>query len=437
MMKKLKKTFFATALLLVAVSFSACNNESEVINLGNEQDFTTVTFSISIPKGDPVTYAIHDADEWGIESLMMYEFVNDTLVTHQDIKSALTGTGPEFGYQKEIPTEGLSMRKFIFVANETPSGITNNSTTVKALKSKLAQKELNPTDPKSGDLLHDFGGKKRIPMTGEANIAMTNGAKATVYLTRIVARIDIKNDMTGLVINSVHLNRTPDQSFLFPAVNANGQPTYAAPATATNLLEVQPYAAIPVPFDKGKEMNKAFYLYETPANTSTTVVLTCTLNGEGVIYTVPFFRASDLTHIPVKRNHIYRIRVYKDAQNQVAFNVVDEPWKQVIYNEEFAAITTTFDNGTATTFDRVKSAIETDKTAKSDIKFTLTTKYTGHSSYTVTSGSPTWLTAAVNGNELTVTVTENTMLAPREGVLTLKSNANPDDAVLISVKQLN
>ncbi|CQB88894.1 Uncharacterised protein [Chlamydia trachomatis] len=223
------------------------------------------------------------------------------------------------------------------------------------LLAKLASKQLQATGSTSKNLLKD---DKDIPMTGYAfqgrpqmtDIALSSAvANAKVELTRIVARIDIKNIAKNFVITELSLQKTNDQSNLFVKKDAQGKPSFEAPSTAKRVT-IGGFTAVPTTgIEKDKELKKAFYLYEGPQpqdlSDYTAIEVKGTLSGKPIRFTVPFSRNVGAKTLPVtvKRNHIYRIvlgSVIETVEGaKVKFTIEDTPWNAIVLNDSYDAIT--------------------------------------------------------------------------------------------------
>lgn len=450
-MKNLKKSLFAVAVALTVFSFGACDTRDAVIEQGEETaGISRVTFNIVIPKGDPVTYATQDETEWGVGNLWLYEFKEDgSYANHVEIKSAVNGTGPEYNYAYEVKSAAdKKMARFIFIANEEDPGVVTN---IAGLEGKSAGKILGNSSS-NADLLNTIGGVKYIPMTGEAMIGTSNlipvtgtGTKATVYLTRIVARIDVKNHVPNLVITGLTLSQTNSQSYLLP------QPAYAVPGTATKVSNITPFTTLPAEgLAHDGELAKAFYLYEGPQPDKTGAV-TLEVKGElgeaktPVLYRIPFWNNTAGQLITVKRNNIYRITlgnntpVVSDAK--VGFIIEDTPWSETLYNEPFEMISAQYTGSVAgATYTDALNCLEVGKEASGALTFTFSSKYTNTHTWEFVSSTAEWLTGsfATGGvNPFTISVTENNSGAPREGKIVIKTSLENSATYEILVKQKN
>lgn len=457
---KLKQLFSAVLLVFTAASFSSCNNENSVEQPDVENGTTRILFSISMPKGDPVIYsrAIHDAAEWGIESLWLYEFdaTSGELVADPiNIKADLQGTGPTYEHSRAIITSQKGTRRFVFVANEQVTGMTKAAkSTLAQLQRELATKQLTGS---SKSLLNSVNGQDRIPMTGEARlgsspiIAVSGGTQAVkVELVRIVARIDVTNAVPNLVITGLTLANTNNTSILLPATN-----TSIDPAGNQKVSNIAGFATLPSPFNMAYDggsgskglLAKAFYLYEgvQPSEIGAVRILVRgKLGGVDVFYNIPFWKNG--AGVTVKRNHIYRLvlgdgETPAEPNTMVQFTLEDTPWNEMLLNEEFSIISAVYSTAVPTNtgvWDSAKQVLSITNAAHSGLAFNFSTRFAGHTAFTATVvGSPQWLTAtfASGSAVLSVNAQANTTGAERTAVIEVSSNVDPATKYQLSVKQ--
>lgn len=445
------KSIAIAAIGLAALSFSACSSENDLTSGVEVQKQTQqLTFSFAIPKGDPITYATHDQAEYDIASLWMYEFdaASGKLVkAGVNIKPQLTGNGPQYSYSKNVTTEEKGTRRFVFVANEEVTGLTVNVSTLADLQQKVASKTL-AANASTSTILNDFSTNKRIPMTGEAKangsnlIALTGTNKAiSVEMTRVVARIDISNQVPNLQITDVTLANTNSQSFVF--LNGN----YTKPTTNTKVSGVKTFAQIPAAFGVGVELKKAFYLYEgvQPAKVSDAVQvqLKGKLSNQDVIYSIPFWK--DNKAVTVKRNHIYKIVVKGEpgldpaANTKLTFTIEDTPWNEITLNEEFDVIQPYIKsvNGVdAIAYNERTATVTLEKKAYSDMQIyaDIKLKTVGALKAEVV-GTVNWLTLTTTGDLPLVKVTANTTNKQRTAKIKLYDSTTPSIVRYLTIVQ--
>lgn len=438
---KIRNFAFVIAMLLTVAFSSSCSSENDLINEGGDGDvITRVSFSIAIPKGDPVTYAVHDADEYGIESLWLYEYdVNNTLVSLPvNIRGHLQGAGPEYTYEKKIIAKDKGVRSFLFVANENPPSNTKVGDNILTLMSSSLSKKLS-NGGSSKDLFNKISGRLRIPMTGVArqggsNTIAINGSPAnvSVELTRTVARLDIDNQMRGLVITDVKLDNT------YADTHLENDRTYSGVRTKVN--GITPFADLPTPFDFNKQMPKAFYLYggergHNP-NEFTSILITGTLSGVPVFYRIPFIDAQEEQPIEIQRNHIYRLTLGDGTtsvvlNNNLGFVIFDTSWNEVTMNEIYSGITVTHSG--PGTWNADTHTLTLDNTAHSNIYFDLSSELAISDTPFSTSPAvfPSWISENLTGNRLTLTVEANNAPTAEAREFTLEVSVNGDQTPIL------
>ena len=352
--------FLVSAALMLSVGGCKGNDEPGKINKDGRN--ASVTFRLTLPQGEAYTYrAVHDAPEWTVKKLTLYMFNNDGSKLLEIEPLEMTDLIPDgetaYSYTKEFTKEKVGVYRFLFVANDEVAGATVGMS--QADFEKLPMTQVLTADGTSKELLTNQDGEDVIPMTGVAHqgnstqISVTGTtAPVQVTLTRVVARIDVANHIPNLTITKLSLRNTYDRTTTFPAKNANGETTYAAPADAQKVNMSAGFADVPTNFTgiagaEGNQLKKAFYLYEgeQPANAAdkdkvTTVVVEGKLaNGKTVVLDIPFV-SSSTSYIPVtvRRNYLYKIILGDNSDleegSKVAFTIEDTPWNSVILNHE-------------------------------------------------------------------------------------------------------
>lgn len=361
----MKKTIAIAPLLLLASMLTllvGCNRSTGAEEPIPTQGQPSLTFTLQMPQGEPVTYrsAIHDQPEWTVKALTMYQFNADgsKLLSIDKIDmTKLQQTGEaEYSYTKDFDLDQVGTTcRFLFVANDDITGVTEGMSRAD-FEQKLMTKQLSANGT-SKDILTGTAPDYTIPMSGVAKqgntelIALTGTNKGTtVVLTRAVARIDIANHVPNLTITKVSLLNTYDRTTTFPTKDAAGQPTYNAPTGAQKVTMSAGFADLPNPFTgisgtEGNELKKAFYLYEgeqpldeTKKAEATTIVIEGQLaNGNAVKYLIPFTRSSETyTPVHIKRNYLYRLilgdNTPLEPDSKLVFSIEDTPWNTVLLN---------------------------------------------------------------------------------------------------------
>lgn len=356
----MKKSNLSGLLLLCAslLLLAGCKGKNEPTNKDlAEGESAKVTFELSLPQGESFTYrsAIHDAPEWKVENLTLYTFSGDgskLLAIDHITSSDLHPNGEaKYTYTKDIAKDKVGVYQFAFVANDQIANATIGTTSLKDFGELHMTKQL-PAMGTSKHLLND----NNIPMTGMAEqngshkIAVTGTTKGvSVTLTRVVARIDISNHIPNLTITKLSLENTFDQTTVFHSINYR---TIFGHGGIAKVTMREGFAPLPNPFKgiagvDGKQLKKAFYLYEGPQpaevakrGEATTIVVEGTLdNGKNIVYKIPFIRHSKAYDpIDVKRNHLYRLVLGDnkpvEPESKVVFTIEDTPWNAVILNHE-------------------------------------------------------------------------------------------------------
>lgn len=407
--------FLVSAALMLSVGGCKGNDEPGKINKDGRN--ASVTFRLTLPQGEAYTYrAVHDAPEWTVKKLTLYMFNNDgsKLLEIEPLK--MTDLIPDgeaaYSYTKEFTKEKVGVYRFLFVANDEVASATVGMS--QADFEKLPMTQVLTADGTSKELLTNQDGEDVIPMTGVAHqgnstqISVTGTtAPVQVTLTRVVARIDVANHIPNLTITKLSLRNTYDRTTTFPAKNANGETTYAAPADAQKVNMSAGFADLPTDFkgiagDEGNVLNKAFYLYEgqqpekatgeadkTNLNNATTIVVNGILaSGLPIEFEVPFTRSSvDYDPITVRRNYLYTLTIGDNTplekDSKVVFTIEDAPWNSIILNHEMQMIEVKsweIENNSCH-FDKKTCTLYT-KFSLDEASFQLFTRFENHSQFT-------------------------------------------------------
>ena len=433
-MKKKDLLILMATAVLTSAGLTSCTNEAETTGSGQElQEKSSVTFKISLPTGDPVHYktrALQDGNEYQFTKLMMlvYDAKDEKLIDKQDItlpdplgpstnptEASASGNDYQYTYTAAM-ADGTLARRFVFVANDACSdaNLTVNTSTYTNLSSALAAQAI------AAELQSSTFTSGYLPMSGEAttngspiiNMSRTADVQAEVTLTRIVARIDVKNNVPNLEITDLKIiNANPNgyikQHGTAGAASPNG---IAIPSAMTKINGVQPYNTIAsltsaeycetgkfMPLQSALEpgtgnvltpahFKKAFYVYEDVDN-ATDGVLTLLVQGKlsntiGVYYQIPFAKgnvvghvsgADDAEGIEIARNHLYTVtigdgtKVGINTKMLATLSVAD--WDDntdvagTFYSELFTGVT---NNVTGVSYDKVTQHFEIPMAALAD-----------------------------------------------------------------------
>ena len=413
----MKKTIAIVPLLLLASMLTllvGCNRSTGAEEPTLTEGKPSLTFTLQMPQGEPVTYrsAIHDEPEWTVKSLTMYQFNADgsklLSIDKIDMTKLQQTADAEYSYTKEFAENQVgTTSRFLFVANDEIDGVTEGMSRAE-FEQKLMTKQLTANGT-SKDILTGTDPNYTIPMSGVAKqgntelIALTGTNKGTtVVLTRAVARVDVSNHVPNLTITKLYVENTYDRTTTFPTKDTAGEPTYQAPVGAQKVTMSAGFAPLPDPFTgiagaEGKELKKAIYLYEgqqpeTEANKAdaTTIIVEGKLaNGKQVKYRIPFVRSSaTYTPVNIKRNYLYRIILGDNSplepDSKLVFSIEDTPWNAVILNHHMPVLDVELIEFFETKLAKYDYLNHTLYTADiDDYKFKLLNRFKEHKVYTI------------------------------------------------------
>lgn len=472
MMKK--ALLFAAALLTLA----GCKNETviEDPNLGGGET-RSIVFSIGLPAGDPVTYAIHDLDEYRLNTIDVYEFdltgapseeaaKLKKIYKHGSPELALSGTQNATTSSRNLvltlPKTDQGERLFLFVANAVNGVTTGEDLTVLPNNIRLdnfiskltASIPANGTSPAHPFLMTGFSGKH--------NLALGYTANENIMMTRVVARIDLavnlENASDQMLINSAKLMNVPSVATIFPSGNLRTGQTYLDPSSAS--INYQPLTSLSFQSDPAYNkgvIKKAFYLYERNQNQYGTGLGTPTLFLDA-IYTpqggspVKMHYKIEFTNVSVQRNYLYTVILGVEPNPDYGYVGVVKGIKVAQWEEGTAL------SGEVSLL-QVKAASNPTLYDYDEAKHTLTLKSASANSalnnvFEVTSGfkddtapvevvrsnplftgSPnnSWITTTVSDKSISLEVGENTTSSERRGIIWIKSEKDTKSAALYPI----
>lgn len=340
-MKKINLILATT--LLSCFGFMSCVNETETTESDVVKNATrSVVFNIQFPSGDSyhVTRAGDTPDfENKVNSLYLLTFdaATDKLAgAPVDIAGTTldaTYDGSTFTYTYDATTSPAMAYRFMLIANEDVTDLVDG-TAMSAIENRLLTKTaLILSSTNKAETTAFAGG---LPMFGIATLAGQDheiipldnqGSSSTVAvdvtMTRIVARIDVKNMADGLTITKLALKHANPNAYLKPHVLTGNK--VGIPSSMTKVDGIEPYTALPAGgltgSTSGELHEKAFYIYEeeelATANLANALTLQVTgnISGVPVFYEVPFVDANLLTPannnlgLQLLRNHIYTVNI--------------------------------------------------------------------------------------------------------------------------------
>lgn len=452
MNKKIKALLTIGVLALVALT-SSCQSDNKAPK-GDQlaetyQEPNTFTIRFAVPSGDPVKYNLRmtqDAREYTIDKVTLYIFENDKLAL-----DPVSISNPNLTVDPNDPTAMVythssddvkipqGLVTIYAVANEDITTPLAKGDAVSKLTVQLAKGEQKANESSSLVVNGDgtTGSSDKIPMVGVKKDVVLFKQNVTVELERIVARIDIKNNVADnqLNIKSVTLENANSKSILVDD---------HIPNVATGSAKVG--GVKPFLFTPGStrmDHNKVFYLYEgnqagTTADEATYVVIKGTFRGVEKEYKIPFFDKAKSKGIDIVRNTIYRIVLGTDyTKYNLTFSIEVADWDGPVNTVvTWDAITVAFD-GTASTgfsYDAKKHELTAPKTAGTAY-FTTSHNFGTAPSFTATAeaSAASWLKASIDGGKVKIEVSEAATTA-RHGLVTV-TGTNPDYEYQILVRQ--
>jgi len=452
MNKKIKALLTIGVLALVALT-SSCQSDNKAPK-GDQlaetyQGAGAFTIRFSVPSGDPVKYNLRmtqDAREYTIDKAMLYIFEDGKLALEPIPVTSINLTADPQDPTAMVYTHSSDDAKIpqglvtiYAVANEDVTTPLAKGDEVSKLTAQLAKGEQKANE--SSSLVVNGDGKTgttdKIPMVGVKEGVVLFKQNVTVELERIVARIDIKNNVADnqLNITSVTLENANSKSLLVDDKTSN------VATGSAKVGGVKPFLF--TPGAARMDHNKVFYLYEgnqagTTADEATYVVIKGTFRGVEKEYKIPFFDKAKNKGIDIVRNTIYRIVLGTDyTKYNLTFSLEVADWDGPVNTVvTWDAITVAFDNAASTgfTYDAKKHELTAPKTAGTAY-FTTSHNFGTAPTFTATvdASAASWLKASIDGGKVKIEVSEAATIA-RHGLVTV-TGTNPDYEYQILVKQ--
>lgn len=370
-MKKIQ--MIAGLIPVMALLLASCSREYEA---GGEKaspdDLVALTFNMTTPAGDKVIYkgtrAIHDAPEYAINSLTLYEYsVDDQGATsfvqaYTYDSSVTTGNTLDlqlvqdnlYSFTLKYPSTEIGKKLiYKFVANDKPTAPNVGDSFDPTFNTTEASIKLQHRD--TADKLADA--KTGIAMSGTAKdetgseeITLSRYLKCEVKMTRIVARIDVENIAPNVMVTYMEVQKAAAKGYLFP-----GNSPMTPGATDADFTTVRLNSGIKLPTAAGPETwPKAFYLYErenkagADGSADDTMIVyveykvieeSTGAQFQGSVE-IPFRKPSpgDDEFVNTERNHLYKIKLGTETGvptgGQLTFNIEVDEWDLVELEEE-------------------------------------------------------------------------------------------------------
>lgn len=453
MNNKIKALLIIGVLALVALT-SSCKSDNKAPK-GDQLAETyqgkpgTFTIRFSVPSGDPVKYNLRmtqDAREYSIDKVTLYIFENDKLAL-----DPISISNPSLMADPNDPTAMIytytstdnSIPKGLVtiygIANEELTPQLHKGDNVSQLKDKLAKKEQKANESSKDVVNGDgkAGSTDKIPMVGVKSDVNLFRQEVTLPLERIVARIDIKNNVADNLLNitEVSLHKANSKSLLVDDKTSN------VATGSTKVDGVQPFL-----FTAGAEQkvhNKVFYLYEgnqTSEAEATYVLIKAKFRGTEKEYKVPFYDKKQSKGIDIVRNTLYRIVLGTDHTNDnLTFHLEVADWDGYVNTVvNWDAFSVAFDKASSNdfTYDAKKHELTAPKTAASATFTTSCALQNETPTFTATvEGTHPWLTASVEHDGKIKINVKAAGDAPRGGIVTVKCSTDLQFEYKILVKQ--
>lgn len=385
--KQVLRTLFA--LTAIALTGAGCSNQEmlpETTGNNTEETNAIVAFQLGLPGGDEVNYnraaTMRDLTESTFKTLTVYDFKSasaaesaastlagiykikiKTVATNADTPAvgsgecAPTGDGSGYSVKLSLRAKAGDYHQFVFVANDQCTAYddvaTIGTSTLGELLKSISDKEVSngstpntflgvsgntPVDQLTGEELAKAG----LAMTGKSSVLTissdnkSNIVTDPVYMTRLMARIDVKNYVPtsrNFKLKSVKMKNAAPKSYLFENWTGsirNDKKTFVT-------LEQNPYYkdgykayvsgtsneawVASITSSEGREgtwNKKVLYAYEYPTavigtETATPQLLVeYTLNGSLYTQTVNMVKAvtgNNTERFNITRNHVYTLQI--------------------------------------------------------------------------------------------------------------------------------
>lgn len=453
MNNKIKALLIIGVLALVALT-SSCKSDNKAPK-GDQTAETyqgkpgTFTIRFSVPSGDPVKYNLRmtqDAREFTIDKVTLYIFENDKLALNPIVINT-----PDLQQDAQDPT--AMSYTYTSTDNSIPQGlvdiyaVANEELTTPLVKGdnvgklwELTAKRVQRASESSRDVVNGdgtSGSTDKIPMVGFKSDVNLFRQEVTLPLERIVARIDIKNNVADklLEITEVSLHNANSKSLLVDVKTSH----IAIESPKVN-------GVTPFLFTAGAEQkvhNKVFYLYEgnqTSEAEATYVLIKAKFRGTEKEYKIPFFDKAKNKGIDIVRNTLYRIVLGTDHTNDnLTFQLEVADWDGYVNTVvNWDAFSVAFDNASSNdfTYDAKKHELTAPKTAASATFTTSCALQSETPTFTATvEGTHPWLTASVGRDGKIKINVQAAGDAPRKGIVTVKCSTDPQFEYKILVKQ--
>lgn len=307
----------------------------EVVPDGVPGNKSVVTFRLGVPPGDEVNYTragtIQDETEWKINRLKIYDFTivaGDTVLSGvQMLEKSDAATTPAAGFFISNAGGGTacislaaakgSNHVFAIVANEAVNRFDSimqvNVSTIDELRKSPSSRHLENGESCSALALDGF------VMTGKTGMeTITGDLTCTVKLQRIVARVDVVNNVSAeknFKLRNIGIKNCSPLGYLFERGSDRTltaeQWDYKSPVSQTQNINVSMEEVL-----TGGTCKKALYMYEylQSRGDAPVLLLRYTLNGSENMISIP------MTGFDIRRNRLYTLMI-GDVSNSISTRV--------------------------------------------------------------------------------------------------------------------
>lgn len=469
----------AAAAALLLAGCQNFNNTGAPVDQNSTFAPTTSRLSVrmTLPAGEAVHYpktrALHDAREWTISTLTLFVFdtqtqklildpitIQGTALTAATSVNAETGDFDytyDFTEAQSVGLEGRTMVDIYAVANEPTFGATlgKDDPVSKLLDLRASRTQTDNASAKEvvgGD--GTTGTSDDITMTGQAIQVPLSNQQISIELRRIVARVDIINNVAPredgtarLTIKKVELTGANHQSMLLPLSGSRKLTANKVAATPFALTETDTGTSTVYQ----RTYQKVFYLYENytgdlATSSAPVIKIHATYFGQDKIYTIPFERKGVELKDAVLRNHLYRIVLGTPGTPvvpgaELKFSIEDTPWNEHSIYQYWAPFSVAFKPtspaAAGVSYDAKAHTLTLPATAGEHL-FGYSHSYGTAPTVTITpdTEAAAWITTATRtGGELSLQVTANDTGSTREGIVRIKHDKKADYEYVIKVIQ--
>lgn len=418
--------------LLLFIITSSCSRAVEEPQQPDKGSRQSISFIVSLPQMQPLVLSpilreavLAEEGEMAIVHLWLYQFDKNGLLltapqkiddTHWSISSTSQRT-----FTIEVENTGEE-RRFVAIAN-----VEILPQLQKGDPLSLLMNSPYPTAFEDGadgwSSLWRRGEKVFLPMTAETDlINLETVQQVKLDFIRSVARIDIVNRIDRLQLQQLTLHHVAATSPLLQG---------------GSLLEAKFVNGVPLHGTLGKEMPKAFYLYEQKGQADREGAIKMQLKG--LFRDVPFLTELALmrkegTSLALLRNHRYQLFLGSEEKQLVIESIKDVAWDQVVYDAAMDLITLVPQDATTFVYNRSEGTLTLSSHEATTLTLHATTLLTAPQGWVYKSLAP-WVTLSQMNDDFTLHIEANTSGKERHTKLLFGDQSVPSFFVKLMVVQ--